>query len=182
MIIAFKPLDESHFPLLLKWLETPHVKKWWDQDVTYTLALVKEKFGKHTHGIALSKNSNHKIYAYIVRLDREMIGYIQTYNAHVFAYENGLDLSTISGSVCGVDLFIADSKYLHKGMGAQVLNEFERQVIASHFDWCLIDPATDNLSAIKAFTKAEFKVLEQFQTKSTTWMIKKLLPTNAWGL
>lgn len=117
MTITFEPLHESHFPLLLKWLDTSYVKKWWDQDVTYTLALVKEKFGKHTHGIALSKNSNHRTYSYIICLDREMIGYIQTYNAHVFAYENGLDLSAISGSVCGVDLFIADSKYLHKGMG-----------------------------------------------------------------
>ena len=46
MTITFEPLNESHFPLLLKWLETPQVKKWWDQDVTYTMGLVKEKFGK----------------------------------------------------------------------------------------------------------------------------------------
>lgn len=55
MTITFEPLHESHFPLLLKWLETPHVKKWWpitpkldtsevgDQDVTYTMDLVREK-------------------------------------------------------------------------------------------------------------------------------------------
>src|SRR5690606_40611852 len=104
MKITFASLAESHFPLLLKWLETPHVKKWWDQDVTYTMELVKEKFGKHIHGLALSKNSNHKTYAYIICANKEMIGYIQAYNAHDFSHENSLDLSAISGSVCGIDL------------------------------------------------------------------------------
>jgi len=42
MIITFKPLQETHFPLLLKWLETPHVKQWWDEDVVWTLELIKE--------------------------------------------------------------------------------------------------------------------------------------------
>ncbi len=178
MTITFEPLNESHFPLLLKWLQMPHVKKWWDQDVTYTMDLVKEKFGKNTHGIALSKNSNNKTYAYIICFNKEMIGYIQAYNAHNFAHENDLDLSAISGSICGVDLFIGDSKFLYRGIGAQILNEFERQILASHFDWCLIDPAKDNLSAIKAFAKAGFKVLEQFQAKPNVWMIKKLLPVS----
>lgn len=174
MTITFEPLHESHFPLLLKWLKTPHVKKWWDQDVTYTLELVKEKFGKHTHGIALSKNSNHKTYAYIISMDKEMIGYIQAYNAHDFAQENGLNLSVISGSVCGVDLFIGVQQFLYQGWGARILNEFQELILAPHFDWCLIDPAKDNLTAIKSFTKAGFKIFEQFQTESNIWMNKKI--------
>jgi len=174
MKITFAPLAESHFSILLKWLESPHVKKWWDQDVTYTMDLVHEKFGKHIHGIALSKNSNHKTYAYVICLDEEMIGYIQAYNAHDFAQENHLDLSAISGSVCGIDLFIGEQLFLHKGLGTVILNAFESQVLTTHFDRCLIDPAKDNLTAIKAFTKAGFKIFEQFQTESTTWMIKEL--------
>lgn len=174
MIITFEPLNESHFSLLLKWLEAPHVKTWWDQDISYTIDLVKEKFGKHIHGVVLSKNSNNKTYAYIICVNKEMIGYIQAYNAHDFAHENGLDLSVISGSICGVDLFIGDSNFLHRGWGARILNEFEKQILTSHFDWCLIDPAKDNLSAIKAFTKAGFTVFDKFQTKSNAWMIKEL--------
>jgi len=178
MTITFEPLHESHFPLLLKWLETPHVKKWWDQDVTYTMGLVKEKFGKHIHGLALSKNSNHKTYAYIICANKEMIGYIQAYNAHDFAHENGLNFSAISGSVCGVDLFIVESPFLHKGWGTRILNKFEKQLLAPHFDLCLVDPSKDNLTAIKAFTKAGFKIFEQFQTESNIWMIKDLSSRN----
>ena len=174
MKITFTPLAEPHFPLLLKWLETPHVKKWWDQDVTYTMDLVKEKFGKHIHGLALSKNSNHKTYAYIICANKEMIGYIQAYNAHDFAQENSLNLSAISGSVCGIDLFIGEQLFLHKGWGTVILNAFESQVLTTHFDRCLIDPAKDNLTAIKAFKKAGFKIFQQFQTESNIWMIKDL--------
>lgn len=181
MTITFKSLHESHFSLLLKWLEAPHVKKWWDQDVTYTMELVKEKFGKHIPGIPgipLSKNSNHKTYAYVICLDEEMIGYIQAYNAHDFAQENHLDLSAISRAVCGVDLFIGELPFLHKGLGASILNEFANQVLAPHFDWCLIDPSKDNPVAIKSFKKARFKIFEQFQTESNIWMLKDLTTRN----
>ncbi len=34
MTIAFRNLSEHDFPLLLKWLEIPHVKMWWDQQLT----------------------------------------------------------------------------------------------------------------------------------------------------
>lgn len=37
MIIKFIPLAELHFSLLLKWLNTSHVKSWWDRDVNWTL-------------------------------------------------------------------------------------------------------------------------------------------------
>ena len=40
MQITFEQLRNEHLILLLKWLETPHVKKWWDQDVKYTPFLV----------------------------------------------------------------------------------------------------------------------------------------------
>lgn len=174
MTITFDRLNELHFPLLLKWLKTPHVKKWWDQDVIYTMDLVCEKFGKHTHLIALSNNSNYKTFAYIICLNKVEIGYIQAYNAADFAKNNGLDLSSIHGSICGVDLFIGEAKFLHCGMGSKILNEFERQILAPHFEWCLIDPAKDNLSAIKAFEKAGFQISDQFQSSNNIWMIANL--------
>ena len=47
MKISFKLLSEAHFTLLLKWLEAPQVKAWWDKDVQWTLALVKEKYADY---------------------------------------------------------------------------------------------------------------------------------------
>jgi len=48
MNIVFEPLVKSHFSLLLTWLETPHVKAWWDQDVRWTKELIAEKYGSYT--------------------------------------------------------------------------------------------------------------------------------------
>ena len=174
MTITFESLNESHFALLLEWLELPIVKKWWDQDITYTPALIREKFSKHTHGMALSENLNNKIYAYIICSNGQKIGYIQTYSAREFEKSNCLDLSSISGSICGVDLFISDSNLLNKGIGPQILNKFEEQILYPHFDFCLIDPAKDNIAAIKAFGKAGYKVEETLRSESSIWMIKKL--------
>jgi hypothetical protein len=50
MKIRFTFLAEAHFPLLLKWLEAPHVKKWWDQNAAYTMELVREKYSSYIKG------------------------------------------------------------------------------------------------------------------------------------
>jgi aminoglycoside 6'-N-acetyltransferase len=66
MIITFEPLHESHFPLLLKWLETAHVKKWWDQDLTYTLELVHEKYSSYIKGYKLVDGQQKSIQGFII--------------------------------------------------------------------------------------------------------------------
>lgn len=40
--ITFCPLKEQHLTHLLEWLETPHVKAWWEQDISWTTELVKQ--------------------------------------------------------------------------------------------------------------------------------------------
>lgn len=40
--LTFIPLQERHFPFLLKWLEMPHVKAWWDKDVKWNIDLIKK--------------------------------------------------------------------------------------------------------------------------------------------
>ena len=41
MKISFKPLSVTDFENLLKWLQQPHVKKWWDVNVNYTPELIQ---------------------------------------------------------------------------------------------------------------------------------------------
>ncbi len=59
MTIIFEPLHESHFSLLLKWLETGYVKKWWDQDTEYTpdlvLNMINFLYPMPIHHVALSE-------------------------------------------------------------------------------------------------------------------------------
>jgi len=64
MEITFLPLTYSHFPLLLEWLSTDHVRKWWDQDIDWTAELIEAKYTSYTEGLKGQK----PIYAYIIYL------------------------------------------------------------------------------------------------------------------
>ena len=66
MDIHFAPLSETHFPLLLKWLEQPHVKAWWDRDISYTQALVEEKYTSYVDGYKLENGEKKTISAFII--------------------------------------------------------------------------------------------------------------------
>ena len=96
MIITFVPLVKSHFLLLIKWLQTAHVRLWWDQDIKWTPELIEEKYGEYVNG-SKSVNKSHgefkkPIYAYIICIDNVPIGYIQYYNLHDSPRDSCLDL------------------------------------------------------------------------------------------
>lgn len=76
MKITFAPLAESHFPLLLKWLQAPHIKKWWDQDVTYTLELVREKYSSYIEGYKFMDGQQKPIQGFIIHNNQNPVGYI----------------------------------------------------------------------------------------------------------
>ena len=97
MKIEFKPLSELHFPLLLKWLNTTHVKTWWDQDIIHTEDSIKEKYTSYIDGYKLENGEHKSICAFVIYADRRPIGYIQLYNAYDFARKTSLvDLYQVS--------------------------------------------------------------------------------------
>ena len=50
MNISFRPLVESDFAHLLKWLESSHIKKWWDQDIIWNIELIRKRYKNYTKG------------------------------------------------------------------------------------------------------------------------------------
>lgn len=88
MRLAFKELNKSHFLLLLKWLNTHHVKKWWDSDITYTIESVCEKYNSYAKGYKIVEGIRKQLQCFIINYNQEPIGYIQIYNAHDFYEQN----------------------------------------------------------------------------------------------
>ena len=175
MIITFEPLHESHFPLLLKWLETPHVKKWWDQDVTYTMDLVREKYSSYIKGYKRVDGQQKPIQGFIIHNNQNPIGYIQIYNAYDFPRSK--ILSGLPANLGAFDIFIAEESDLQQGLGSKAILEFLR-VHGNQYSNIFADPDSNNIAAIKCYEKAGFKRFSEQQDTEEVWMLKDLSSRN----
>ena len=100
--IDFEPLQESHFFLLHKWLNKPHVQAYYSLR-TWTLEEVKKKFIPYVNGAA-------SINGYIVLYSNQPIGYIQSYPLKKYPFEEqDLSLNFVK-KAAGIDLFIGKKK------------------------------------------------------------------------
>lgn len=169
MNITFLPLAESHFPLLLRWLQAPHVKKWWDQDVHWTPALIQQKYGDYIKGYKLDNGVAKPINAYIICVDEKPVGYIQIYNAYDFPRE--IPLVNLPESLAAFDVLIGEADYLKQGIGSKVITLFLDQYAVS-YSYVFVDPDSANFAAIRAYEKAGFKKTEYQPDTDEIWMIK----------
>ena len=171
MKISFKPLATTDFENLLKWLQQPHVKKWWDANINYTLELIQEKYGSYVDGYKKIGSERKPIRAFIIYFDDTPIGYIQYYNAYDFP-RDGYQLNNLPKSLAAIDCFIGDENYLGKGVGSKSLELFLDSHVFTEFDYALVDPDGSNLAAIKTYENAGFKPFDDQTTESVVLMVK----------
>jgi len=157
-MISFKTLDEKDFPLLLKWLTTDHVRKYWEPDIDWTLEKIVEKY-----------SIREKIYMFIIYNNAEPIGFIQYYNAYDFQ-QNPI-LKDLPESLAAIDLYIGEASYIGKGLGGKIIDQFIKEHLQGKFDEVLVDPDIVNVNAIKAYEKAGFNKIRQVD--NVIWMVRK---------
>ena len=170
MNITFIPLAEFHFPLLLKWLETPHVKAWWDRDISWTPALISEKYTNYVKGYVLEAGITKAISAYIICVNTAPVGYIQIYNAHVFSRTT--PLTGLPKKLGAFDMLIGEEAYLNRGIGSQALAQFLREQ-GNLYTHIFADPECTNYAAIRAYEKAGFIRLSAQLGAEEVWMIRE---------
>lgn len=171
MELIFKPLAESDFPLLLRWLSLPHVRKWWDPEVSYTLELIKQKYESYVRGYKLVDGVKRPIHAYVIYIDGIAVGYIQYFAWQDFPGECPV---MTDDKICGIDFYIGEEEFLHKGFAQLILAKFAKEYLENLFDYCIIDVSIENITAQKAFAKAGF-IPKQYDEKQQCWMIKQLV-------
>jgi aminoglycoside 6'-N-acetyltransferase len=171
MNITFKPLEKSHFSLLLKWLESPHVKIFWDKDIQWTSALIEEKYGSYVEGYKVERGLHKEIHTSIIFLRNIPVGYIQLYNAHHFP--RSLSLENLPKNLGGFDIFIGERDYMGQGIGPKATEQFLDQY-ASDYTHIFADPDVSNIRAIRAYEKAGFKILEDQPVMGEVWMMKDM--------
>src|SRR5262249_60829031 len=99
---------------------------------------------------------------YVVLLDEREIGFIQTYS--VVDYPEYASLIGLGDGTAGVDLFIADSALIGKGLGSEIVRRFVAQIVFADSATvrCIAGPAAANVASVRAFEKAGFRVVREF--------------------
>ncbi len=174
--IRFRSLAETDFPLLLKWLEEPHVKAWWDKEVHWTEERVRQKYTSYTKGYKLDQDIKKPIHAYLVLIDEVPMAYVQFYNAWDFEPDVPLDAKALPQSLAALDFYIGEPGFLQKGFALLILQKFLQEKVKPFFAHCLVDPDIKNAAAIRAYEKAGFQIIES-PSKNVCWMFADLCST-----
>jgi RimJ/RimL family protein N-acetyltransferase len=172
MKITFTPLLSSHFPLLLKWLETPHVKAWWDQDISWTPELIQEKYGSYVNGYKIQDGIKKPFTAMIIGVNDTPVGYLQVYNPYDFP--GNIPLQDLPLSLAAFDIFIGEKAYLRKGIALNVLTLYFAKYVPFRCTHIFADPDQANLAAIQLYEKAGFHKIKEWPEQGIIWMLKEL--------
>lgn len=147
--IRFRRLTEDDLDLMHRWLNTPHVMRWYSPGGR-TRARVAEEYLPYIRGEKPTE-------PYLIMCGDTPIGYIQTYRINDwpdYARHIGVDDDT-----AGVDLFIGEPELIGRGLGPAAIRAFMRQVVFGSFGAreCVIGPEVANGAAIRAYEKAGFR-------------------------
>ena len=146
-------MERDDLRLLHEWLQRPHVRQWWDEHETYEQVV--------DHYLPAIQGTDPTT-LYLVLLDEEPIGFIQTYR--VADYPDYARLVEAPEGAAGVDLFVADPALTGRGVGSEVLRRFVAEIVFAEptTTCCLADPDVRNTASIRAFEKAGFRVVREF--------------------
>lgn len=153
-VISFRLLQISDFPMLLRWLNSTHVKQWWDSDVQWTFESVALKYTAYVAGAIWVGDLAKPIHAFIIENDGVPIGYLQHYLAHDFwQTKNSQHMRQNTGAL---DYYIGETAFLGKGLGSKILEKFIQTMGERYYDAIAVDPDPKNLKAIKRYCHAGF--------------------------
>ena len=147
--ITFRPLEPGDLPLIFRWLRDPEVSRWYWDVTELSDEDLAAKWEPRTQEDEL-------VDRFIMLVGGMAIGEIQT--------NRGADFPVHQAEIgipqaAGVDLFIGEKDYRHRGFGADILKAFISGVVFEdrQIQTCTIDPEPANTIAIRAYEKAGFR-------------------------
>ena len=168
--IKLKLLTEEDLPLSYDWFQKPHIKQWYARAEYYSFEMIKKKYIPRI----LNPES---IPNFIVYADNHPIGYIQLYRISSFLpdgienYMHPLFTNYKPEEIAGVDMFIADEKYLSKGYATLALNTLIKGHINGKYSALVADPLEINSNAISFFERNGFKKFTRDITSTNALML-----------
>jgi RimJ/RimL family protein N-acetyltransferase len=154
--ITFRPLAEADLLLLHRWLNTPHVSQWWEVDGKRNPAYkdVTNKFTPRIH-------RPEPVSCFLVLYDTRPVAFIESCRMDNFPTEKAT--LRIPANASGIDTFIGEKDFLHKGFGPVYIRKFLKEIIFQEpaINSCIVDPEPSNKIAIRAYEKAGFNFSHQ---------------------
>jgi RimJ/RimL family protein N-acetyltransferase len=146
--IHFRPMALDDLELMHRWLNNNFVARWWPG--WPSLEQVRAKYAPRIDGTDPTKG-------FIIALDATPVGFIQCYR-EVADSPHLRALLDEPERAAGIDLFLGDRAYAYRGLGPHVIRQFLREVVFEPpaTNLCMIDPAQNNLAAIRAYKKVGF--------------------------
>jgi RimJ/RimL family protein N-acetyltransferase len=154
--ISFRRLRASDLELMHRWLNASHVRRWWYAEGT-SYAEIEEHYLPAIEGREATK-------PFLILHGDEPIGYVQSHRISAEDDETYASLVDVESSA-GVDLFIGEPEYLHRGLGRHVIRRFlsEHAFSDPGIAVCVIGPEPKNIAAIGAYEKAGFRFFKTIQ-------------------
>jgi aminoglycoside 6'-N-acetyltransferase len=154
---GFRPLVEDDLPLMHRWLHAPHVHEWWSEG--QPSPAYEDVVAKYSPRL----NAEDPTDCYVMLADGQPIGFIQVYmiaDHPEYAAQVGVE-----PDAAGVDLFIGEAAYVHRGLGSPILRAFLREIVFGIMGAgrCIIGPDERNTIAIRSYAKAGFRYLKTVQ-------------------
>lgn len=148
--ISFRALRPSDLDLMRRWLNAPHVRRWWYAEGT-SYAEIEEHYLPAIEGRDSAK-------PFVILHESNPIGYVQSYRISPEDDGGYARLVDVNDSA-GVDLFIGEAEYLYQGLGHHVIRKFLSEYVFSdpEIETCVIGPEPENAAAIRAYEKAGFR-------------------------
>jgi len=152
--ISFRRLRASDLTLMHRWLNAPHVRRWWYAE--------GNSYGEIEEHYLPAIESREATKPYVILHKEKPIGYVQSYlNSDDADYASLVDVEDSAG----VDLFIGEPEYLYRGLGSHVIRRFLSEQVFSdpEIKVCVIGPEPKNGAAIRAYEKAGFRYFKTIQ-------------------
>lgn len=154
-LIDFKRLTISDLEYMHKWLNCDYVIEWYSKK-KWTFKEIEEKYIPYI-------NNEMPTQGYLILYSNTPIGYIQTYKIH--DYPDYAKFVDIDENASGLDLFIGDYEYFHKGLGKYIISKFLKEIIFILSDSvsCILGPEPKNKVAIRTYENVGFKYVKTIQ-------------------
>ena len=135
----FRPMTEADLPLLHRWLNEPHVSRWWGEPAAQ-FDLVSGDLNEP----AMDQ--------FIVIKDSQPFAYLQCYRLTDW----NVGFGEQPDGTRGIDLLIGETEMLGRGHGSHFIRTFVERQFAAGTARVVTDPDPQNDRAIRAYEKAGF--------------------------